>query len=1148
MTKRALSLLLLSACIPSLRAQIMTGSIAGTITDSSGATIPEASLSLTQVTTGTARHSKTDASGDFLFNGVDGGEYQLTVEKTGFKTLQRRGIVIATGDRVAIGAVVLDVGAVSETVSVTSTAALVQTTSSERSDVITGRQIEDILVQGRNVTDLVALVPGVYMDSTQTALSGSINFYVQGSRSTSNNVSIDGVMATDLGSAGSTKAVVSMGAVGEVKVLVSNYQAEYGRMSGSNIEVVTKSGTRDFHAQGEYFMRRESLNANAFFNNRNGLRKPIARYNTITYNIGGPIYIPGKFNRDRQKLFFFWNQEYWPTKGTANGQVTVPTALERAGDFSQSVTLAGVLIPVRDPFNGNVQFPENVIPKSRLDASGQALLNMFPQPNFTNRAISLGNYNYVFASPLDNTQLADTVKVDYNINSNNIVSGSFSYFTNPTIGAMGAGNNSNWPQLYWSLTNHPSTASVRYTHIFGPSLINEFRAGGLTQPVDTSTEPEDLKTNQRKAVGFAAGQLYPGANPLDVIPNATFGGVPTAARLSIESRFPRYNRYQILSFSDNATWTHGSHIVKAGFYYEYFHRIQKGSTGSPPFNGSFDFGTNATNPLNTNFAYGNAILGTFNNYTEVSSPLWMHVTEKNTQAFIQDTWRPFRRLTLDLGLRFYWVTPITDRDNLMGAWVSSTYDPSQAMQLIRPALQGGRRVGINPVTGQTYPDVAIGAIAPGVGKAYNGMVLATTNKDYPPGMVNGSGTLAAPRIGFAYDVFGDGSTAIRGGFGMFYMGYATELYGNFFVRQPPLIQQPTIYYGQLSQLTSSTGFVFPAANTYAADPSGILPKTMNFSFSVQRRVWGGTIVDVGYAGSLGRNLQWMRNINQIPVGANFLPSSQDPSTPGRPLPANFLRGISGYGPINIIEMAGSSNYHSLQVTARRRFARNMQFGAAWTWSKTLDFNDTDQSVVNTLMDLRTWNYGLASFDRTHIVKINYLYDLPKLPVRNAILRGIFHGWQLSGITSFVSGQPLGVGYGTTTAVDTTGTPDLGARTVVVGNPVLPKGDRTFARFFDPTVFRLAPVGTAGNAAKTVLRGPGVNNWDSSLAKTFQIVERVRLRVRVEAYNAFNHTQFSAVNTTAQFNPATGAQTNAAFGNLTAARSPRTVQLAAKLWF
>ena len=473
MTRNApLLLLALLLCAPAVStAQIMTGSIGGTLTDTSGSVVADVPVTLTQVSTGSARRSVTDSSGNFLFGGLDGGEYMLTASKTGFKTEERKGIILSTGDRLSVGRLVLELGAVNETVSVTADAATVQTASSDRSDVITGKQIEDILVQGRNVTDLVQLVPGVLLSATSQTLGGTMNFYVQGSRNNSNNVSIDGVVATDLGSGTQMKAVMSMGAVSEVKVLVSNYQAEYGRMSGSNVQIVTKSGSREFHGQGEYFMRREWLNANSFFNNRNGVANPVFRYNTITYNIGGPIYIPRHFNREKQKLFFFWNQEYWPTRTDATGRVTTPTAQERNGDFSQSVALNNTLIPVRDPFNNNQPFAGNVIPKSRIDPSGQALLNLFPLPNFLNRAVSAGAYNYVFSSLVNNTELSDTAKIDYNINSSNFLAGSFSYFTNPSSGPFGGDNAANWPQIDSKLTNHPKTTSIRYTHVFSPSAV-----------------------------------------------------------------------------------------------------------------------------------------------------------------------------------------------------------------------------------------------------------------------------------------------------------------------------------------------------------------------------------------------------------------------------------------------------------------------------------------------------------------------------------------------------------------------------------------------------------------------------------------------------------------------------------------------------
>jgi hypothetical protein len=400
----ALLLALLSA--PGF-SQTVTGSISGSVKDASGSAVPNAKVKLVNVATDAERGVQTNELGDFVINSVDPGEYRLSVEVSGFKTLERTNIVLSALERLSVGNLVLEVGTVQERVTVTAEGAAVQTVSSERSAELTSSQVDDLLVVGRQVTSLLGLLPGIVdpavnQPASPTNASAS-GFDVQGNRSYDNNMSIDGVTINQTGGAPNTFLAISMDSVAEVKVLTSNYQAEFGRLVGGNIQIVTKSGTRDFHGGAWFYNRNEDYNANNFFNNQNGVANPRYRYNSWGYNIGGPVYIPGKFNRNRDKLFVFFTQEYWP-ESTPNAlqSITVPTALERAGNFSQSLESNGSLIKITDPTTGQ-PFPNNTIPTSRLVANGQALLNVFPLPNFTNTAISKGNYNYISQSTTNTT-------------------------------------------------------------------------------------------------------------------------------------------------------------------------------------------------------------------------------------------------------------------------------------------------------------------------------------------------------------------------------------------------------------------------------------------------------------------------------------------------------------------------------------------------------------------------------------------------------------------------------------------------------------------------------------------------------------------------------------------------------------------------
>jgi hypothetical protein len=375
-----------------------------------------------------------------------------------------------------------------------------------------------------------------------------------------------------------------------------------------------------------------------------------------------------------------------------------------------------------------------------------------------------------------------------------------------------------------------------------------------------------------------------------------------------------------------------------------------------------------------------------------------------------------------------------------------------------------------------------------------------------------------------------------------------------FVNNPPILYTSQLYYGNLSSLLpsniasiQSAGINFPSAAALGVDKKGEIATTYNYSFGIQRDVGFGTVVDVAYVGALGRHLQMRQDLNTVPYGANFLPANQDPtakacSTPGcARLPTNFFVPYAGYGSVRYFVHNSNSSYHSLQVQANRRMAKGLQYGVAFTYSKAMDYGDGAEEDSLPIYQPRQSIYGLAGHDRPFILTFNWLWDVPRGSRlwNTVVARALLDGWHLSGIASMISGAPSSVSFSTNPSIDISGGGDF-TRVDVVGNPVLPKSQRTLDRFFDPTAFALPGVGTAGNAGKRTFRGPGTNNWDLSLYKTFKVKERASFQLRWEAYNAFNHTQYNAVNTSAIFN-ASKLQTNQLFGSVAGTADARVMQ-------
>ncbi|MBK7931348.1 MAG: carboxypeptidase regulatory-like domain-containing protein [Bryobacterales bacterium] len=1140
---RLLGLLFLTSL--SVLAQSITGSLAGVVTDPTDAAIPNAAVVLRLDATGAERTADTNEAGRFFFGSLQPGAYTLSIEAAGFRRLERTNVNVPAAETVSLNDLKLTVGQVSDSVVVEAQAAVVQSQTAERAGVLTGSQVQNLAIRGRNVTSLVSLLPGVVDLDDSENLAVNWNFNVQGNRRNTNNLTIDGATVNAIGNNFNSVVAVSMDAVAEVKVLLSNYQAEYGRMSGANVSIVTKSGSKEFHGLASYYKRNEALNANDFFNNRLGRVRPRYRFDTWNYNVGGPVMLPGAGRRLKDKMFFFWSQEFWPLSvPTALAQRTTPTELERAGNFSQSLDVNNALIVVRDPFNNRTPFAGNIVPASRIDTNGRALLNFLPQPNFTDRGISRGQFNYVFQDVVDQPKRTDTLKLDYNVSPSDIVTFSYSARNDINDGKVGIPAGTGNYDVYRQRSENLGKLFLgRYQKIFSPTLINEFNGSYSTRPLNNSISDDALASIQRDKIGFTLGQLNPSSNPLNLIPNMSFGGVPNAVAVTMDGRTPLTTTHEIISISNNLTKTFTAHTLKLGFYFDRLWAENQPTGGA--FNGSFNFARNVNNPLETDYAFSNAIVGVYNQYEEPTARVFPVNYATNIEWFVQDNWKVNRKLALDFGVRFHYLPQSWIDGDAMSGFRADAFNQAQAVRLIEPFRQGNARVGRNPNTGEILPAALIGAIAPGRGNPANGMVSPLTDSSIPRSLMKEPGVLLAPRVGFAYDVSGNGKTAIRGGFGMFYNRMSHGVVLTDFAAQPPIIDRPTLFYGTMSTLRNATGVLFPA-NVLGLDPNAKIPSVMNFSLSVQRDIGFSTIVDVGYAGSLGRNLLWQRNLNALPLGTNFLPSSRD-TTNNAVLPVNFLRPYLGYGNLNLREPGASSNYHSFQLSANRRFASRLQYGVSYTWSKSLDYNSDDAATVSNIIPVRVWNYGLSSFDRAHVLKVNWLYDLPNAVERNHPLRWVVNDWQVSGIYTASTGAPAGIGFSTVNPVDITGSPTEGARIVLTGEPSLGSGERTFSRWFNTSVAALPAVGTIGNAARTNIRLPGINNWDLTAYKNFRFKERFATQLRAEFYNAFNHTQYSNVDTTARFD-AQGRQVNTQFGQVTATRIGRRIQLAVRVTF
>lgn len=1129
-------------------AQGVSGSITGTVSDASSQAIAGASVSLVSEGTAETRRTTTDQRGAFTFPAVLPGTYAVRVELTGFQTHERKNTVLTAGEQLAVGDIQLKTGQVEETVTVTAEGARLDTGSYERSSLISSRQMELVAVRSRDITAMLKVLPGVTASEAYTeqeSLGGSFGSRIPnigGARESFSTVTVDGLAGNDMGTPAVFSSTLNFDAIDEVKVQANSYRAESGRTGGAAVNIVTKSGTREFHGSAYGYKRDERWNANDTFANRTGVPRPKYRHTNAGFTVGGPLFIPGAFNEKKDKVFFFYSFEHLSTLTPQPlRQVTMPTLLERQGDFSQSFDTNGRLIVIRDPVTGQ-PFPGNRIPAGRINPSGQALLNRFPAPNLAGNR----QFNYTFQESLDVPKANHLVRLDFKPSPHDSVYVRASHWSSDQGGEQGgyavAAGASNWGFIPMTYAFVDNSVVAHYTRIFGPKVVSEFSAGWRKGSEDHVVSPEAVDSATRSTIGFRLGQFFPDANPLGLMPQAQFASVPVNdARFTYDGRFPLFGDDTIWSATHNTTLLMGAHTLKAGAYFERAHNVE-GKTAT--FGGQFFFDRDAQNPLDTGHSYANALLGVFREYRESSSRPPTDGLASIAEAYLQDTWKASRKLTVDYGLRLAYYTHWRQGDEQAAAFALDRYDPARAPRLYQPVLVGGARRARNPVTGEVLPAVFIGALVPGSGDPFNGMVTEG-DASYPDGFKEQEPVLFEPRLGFAYDLAGNGKTALRGGFGVFHNLRPQGSFLRNLTQQPPIQLNPRVFYGTMDTLLATSGTLFPS-NVRGWQRDVDTPVSYNFSLGVQRDVGWGTVVDVAYVGSLQRHLQQSRNINRVAAGARFLPQNQDPTQPGRPLLDDFFRPYPGYGNIVIDSNDGIANYHSAQVAVNRRFSGGFEFGLAYTYSRAKGTANTDGADVANYFDPEVRDYDYLNYDQTHVLVLNYTWDLPRASRlwNNAVVRALFDNWQVSGITTFASGIPRDLTFTTADGSTGTGTQLTGGgddgRLVLNGDPNLSRGQRTPERWFDTSVVAAPGRGDFGNASRLPVRGPGINNWDVTFFKNVPLKGRTKLQLRWEMYNAFNHPQYLDVDRAARFDAAE-TQINTRFGQVITARAPRIMQ-------
>ena len=1129
--------LLFSLC-HAMRGQELAGTFSGTVTDTSGAVIPQATVTIVLNGVGAqSRVVKSNGSGNYTATNLPAGTYTITVSVPSFQTFSDHDVVLNVAQTRTVDAQ-LHVGSESQTITVQDNSVAVDTASSSQAGTISGTQLRELELVNRNFQQLVTLQPGVVNLLGDSPGFGGINsvsgISVNGARSTANNWSVDGADINDSGSNATLLNIPSVDAIQEFTLERSSYDASFGRSGGAQVLVATRSGTSSFHGSAYEFVRTAKTDANSYFNNLNGLVRPPDHYNNFGFTVGGPLYIPHLYNTKKKKTFFFWSEEWRKITGPSSNNVAAPTAAELAGSFfaaNEPTAPAGCIIgwtPSADP-SAPLGSGTGTINPSCYSANSKVYLSQIFSKNQANYT-TLANNGFTYGgqltsySTLDNFR-QDLVRVDHYFNDK------LHFFAR----GMEDDAPSNLPTGLWGGANYPGVVNVainapgknvvaNLTWTISPRMVNEVEfaysqgtiGGALSGPGNSPSLLASLTNNLANP------------DPYGRIPSVTIldGSVTGVSQGSA----PYFERNLDRNIFDNFSVTLGNHTLRTGITTQQMLKTEDAAEGNPNFN------------FNT---WGDFLLGNATQYTQASRDVIPDLRFWNTEAFIQDDWKVSRRLNINLGLRWTRFPSPSDAKNTL-----TNFDPLVYQAKLAPALDSnGNFVPGQQFTPATY---ANGLIFPQGAACTAAQAISSQVTCSPYGStVNPNYNWNfGPRIGFAYTPFDQGKTVLRGGFGIFYDRTLNGIWEQNAFGDPPLVQTTTIvnttFDNPVGAGSASPPALGPNQLTTTGNPDFKVPSYADFNLSMEQQLAPSTVLEIAYVGSISRHMLGELDLNMPTLATRK-------SNPSSAL--NTIRPYLGYSDFHTRLPVFTANYNSLQVSLNHN-SRDVTLGVAYTWSKNLTDQSADRGVANTYTYNPKLDYGNSSLNEPQIFIANFVYKEPFLREQHGLTGHVLGGWELSGITSFNSGlsltatqvpDPFGCVTDTTTANGCAagtypgGLGIQGPNYDIVARPdqVAPlQLTKTQTQWFTTKSFATAQ-GHFGSASAGSFLGPGVERIDLGLLKNFKVGQRISLQMRAEAFNLLNHTNFATVDT---------GIADGTFGQTTSAHIPRTMQFSAKLYF